>query len=131
MRFLIFENRVADIRGALEGLKLFVYKDLDWDFHVKSQDFPILLDVLEYDMVLVDLDLAKGSELDGYSLVEQILMLENHPPILIITGSYDVDDQLKVRDMAHVPYLIKPFDFKELQRAIKKARKICFGEQVD
>ncbi|WP_278236892.1 LytTR family DNA-binding domain-containing protein [Isoptericola sp. AK164] len=76
----------------------------------------LLLDSLDYDLVLLDVRMPGGSGLE----VAAALRDRPHPPKVIFTTAFP-DHAVDAFDLAAVDYLLKPFDAERLQRALERA----------
>ena len=113
MKILLIEDE-TDLR---KSIKQYLYEE---GYLIESaSDFTKGLEkVLEYnyDCVLVDITLPKGSGLD---IVKE---LKKHNPksgIIIISAKNSLDDKIKGLDLGADDYLPKPFDLAELNARIK------------
>ncbi len=70
----------------------------------------------KYDLLLLDLGLPKKSGLD---VLKSIRQGGNRIPILILTARDAVADRVKGLDAGADDYLVKPFDFDELEARIR------------
>lgn len=70
------------------------------------------------DVVVLDMRLP---DTDGVDLLRQIRSASPAIPVIITTAYVSVEPQLRVLDLAHSAYLIKPFDLDELGAAIDRA----------
>jgi two-component system response regulator QseB len=70
----------------------------------------------KYDLLLLDLGLPKKSGLD---VLKSIRQSGNRIPILILTARDAVADRVKGLDAGADDYLVKPFDFEELEARIR------------
>lgn len=70
------------------------------------------------DVVVLDMRLP---DTDGVDLLRQIRAVSPAIPVIITTAYVSVEPQLRVLDLAHSAYLIKPFDLDELGAAIDRA----------
>ncbi|MGZ3255086.1 MAG: response regulator [Burkholderiaceae bacterium] len=76
-----------------------------------------------YDLLLLDLGLPKKAGLD---VLKSIRQSGNHIPILILTARDAVADRVKGLDAGADDYLVKPFDFDELEARIRAlGRRQC------
>jgi DNA-binding response OmpR family regulator len=69
------------------------------------------LDVIDYDLLLLDLGLPK---IDGVTLCKKLRNAGNSIPILILTGQSQVQDKLLGLNAGGDDYMTKPFDSEEL-----------------
>ncbi|HEY8100550.1 MAG TPA: response regulator [Burkholderiaceae bacterium] len=69
-----------------------------------------------YDLLLLDLGLPKKSGLD---VLKSLRQSGNRIPILILTAHDAVADRVKGLDAGADDYLVKPFDFEELEARIR------------
>ncbi len=70
------------------------------------------------DVVVLDMRLP---DTDGVDLLRRIRDVSPDLPVIITTAYVSVEPQLRVLDLAHDAYLIKPFDLDELGAAIDRA----------
>nr|WP_216077639.1 LytTR family DNA-binding domain-containing protein [Isoptericola sediminis] len=86
----------------------------------------LLLDSLDYDLVLLDVRMPGGSGLE----VAAALRDRPRPPKVIFTTAYP-DHAVDAFDLAAVDYLLKPFDADRLQRALERALRTDGGGTVE
>jgi len=70
------------------------------------------------DVVVLDMRLP---DTDGVDLLRRIREASPDLPVIITTAYVSVEPQLRVLDLAHSAYLVKPFDLDELGDAIDRA----------
>ena len=75
-----------------------------------------LLDVFNYDLILLDVMLPK---VDGLSLCRQLRSKGCQTPILMLTARDTVPDKVMGLDAGADDYLIKPFDLEELSARVR------------
>jgi DNA-binding response OmpR family regulator len=74
------------------------------------------IDLYEYDLILLDINLITGSGLD---ILKNIKTLKNETGVIIISANNSLDDKLVGLDLGADDYLTKPFHLAELNSRIK------------
>ncbi|MFI8603568.1 response regulator transcription factor [Cellulophaga baltica] len=74
------------------------------------------LDVYEYDIVILDINLVTGS---GLEVLEVLKKQDRNTATIIISANSSLDDKLEGLDLGADDYLIKPFHLAELNSRIK------------
>ena len=75
-----------------------------------------------YDLILLDIMLPDG---DGRSLLQQFRSQQDTTPIIALTARSEISDRVSILDLGADDYIIKPFDFSELEarcRAVLRRR---------
>jgi DNA-binding response OmpR family regulator len=70
-----------------------------------------LLELVTYDLIIVDLGLPDG---DGLTLIKAVRANSDSTPILVITARGGLDDRITGLDLGADDYLVKPFATEEL-----------------
>lgn len=113
MKILLIEDE-AQLR---KSIKLYLHQE---GYLVESaSDFVKAsekTDVYDYDCILVDITLPKGSGLD---IVKQMKDKGSKAGIIIISAKNSSTDKVKGLDLGADDYLAKPFDLAELNSRIK------------
>ena len=105
------EQRVAELlkRGLEEsGYQVELAYDGVWGLR--------LFRAGEFQMVISDVILPKMS---GFELCKEIRNINNRVPVLMLTALGTTDDKLDGFDAGADDYMVKPFDFRELDSRIK------------
>ena len=105
------EQRVAELlkRGLEEsGYQVELAYDGVWGLR--------LFRAGEFQMVISDVILPKMS---GFELCKEIRNINNRVPVLMLTALGTTDDKLDGFDAGADDYMVKPFDFRELDARIK------------
>ena len=120
MKVLIVEDTVELARAlrdffALGGHSADIAGDLS-----SAQDY---LSVSHFDMVLLDIMLPDG---DGRGLLKSIRKKDDSIPIIVMTAKSEISDRIDVLDIGADDYIVKPFEFAELEarcRAVLRRQK--------
>lgn len=112
-RILIIEDdkRVADLlRAGLEENGYAAMVAYDGAMGLR------LFQSRTFDLVISDIILPK---LDGFELCKAIRKSDVHIPVLMLTALGSTDDKLDGFDAGADDYMVKPFDFRELNARIR------------
>lgn len=113
MKLLIVEDEIRLKEILAKGLKKCGYAvDTAEDGEEALEQF----EVNEYDLIVLDLNLPK---VDGMEVLRIIRRSNRTVKILILTARSDIEDRVKGLDDGGNDYLVKPFDFKELEARIR------------
>lgn len=126
MKVLIIEDEIAlleDIKNYLEVEKLTVETASDF-----QQAMAKILDY-EYDCVVVDINLPKGS---GFNIVKELKGMQSKAGIIIISARDSLDDKLNGLNLGSDDYLVKPFHLSELNARINSIlrRRLFNGDNI-
>ncbi len=84
------------------------------------------LDILAqqvFDLVLLDLNLPK---IDGIEVLRRIREKDLCLKVIIVSARSNIDDRIEGLDLGANDYVIKPFDFKELEARIRTALRMNY-----
>ncbi len=77
---------------------------------------------VSYDLILLDIMLPDG---DGRAFLQELRRANSDTPVIVLTARSEVSDRVGVLDLGADDYLVKPFDFSELEarcRAVLRRR---------
>jgi two-component system, OmpR family, copper resistance phosphate regulon response regulator CusR len=74
----------------------------------------------DYDLVILDINLPL---LNGYDLCKKIRNRNPNVPVVMLTALSAIEDKIEGFDAGADDYIVKPFDFKELQVRIRALLK--------
>lgn len=78
-----------------------------------------------YDLIILDLNLPG---LNGDRVLEQLRSRKLKTPVLILTARDDIEDRIHLLDLGADDYLIKPFDFGELEARCRALLRRQLGQ---
>ena len=112
MRILLIEDEAALARPLMEHLEA-DHHNVEWFGTLEEADSAIL--ALDYDVVLLDLQLPDG---DGLSFLSTVRGRGLRTPIIILTARDKVSDRIDGLNRGADDYVIKPFDLDEVTARI-------------
>jgi len=84
-------------------------------------------EINEYDLIILDLNIPK---VDGLEVLKKIRELDTSTKIIILSARSKIEDRVTGLDMGANDYLIKPFDFKELEARIRTLLRIAYTQRA-
>ncbi len=123
MRILLVEDE-RDLNFILvKGLKKVGYAvDPAYD----GEEALELFDINEYDIVILDLNLPV---IDGMEVLKKIRQNNQSVKVLILSARSSIDERVAGLDAGANDYLVKPFDFKELEARIRNLLRMNFAKR--
>ncbi|WP_342358847.1 response regulator transcription factor [Terrarubrum flagellatum] len=109
MRVLVVED-TADIAEAVVMRLEKIGHAVDWETDGRTASELLLAQA--YDLVILDLTLPGE---DGLNVLKGLRARRVKTPVLIITARSAVDERISALDLGADDYLIKPFDYGELE----------------
>ncbi|WP_182418576.1 response regulator transcription factor [Bartonella sp. HY038] len=122
MRLLVVED-VSDIAIAVQkhfqlsghAVDLAYNGNIAWDY----------LCVQTYDLVILDVNLP---ELNGFELLKRLRSQGNSTPVLMLTARSAIGDRVSALDLGADDYLVKPFDYLELEARARALLRRAKGQ---
>jgi two-component system response regulator TctD len=71
-----------------------------------------ILSFTDYDLVILDVMLPG---IDGFQILQGLREARKNVPVLVLTARSEIDDRVGALDLGADDYLVKPFDFRELE----------------
>lgn len=113
MRLLLVEDN-ARLAGAIVDLLSLEGHGVDHaETLEKAGEFCA---AVAYDLVLLDIMLPDG---DGRTFLRELRTAEPDLPVIVLTARSEVSDRVNVLDLGADDYIVKPFDFSELEARIR------------
>ncbi len=102
-----------------ESQKLLLERDgYRVDVALSGAEALCLITEAAYDLFILDICMPG---MDGFQLMEEILRIDPHAPIIMMTGYVSVDSAVKALKQGAYDYLKKPFDYSELAKSARNA----------
>lgn len=109
MRIFLVED-TRDVGEAIVDCFTRIGHAVDWETDGRAA--VEILRFTAYDLVILDVMLPG---LSGFEILKAIRATQNRVPVLVLTARSEVDDRVGALDLGADDYLVKPFDFRELQ----------------
>lgn len=113
MRILLVEDNAELAKATVERLQLNGHAV---DHAADLTDAQDLSRVTGYDLVLLDIMLPDG---DGRDFLKQFRSDGNQTPVIAVTARSQVSDRVSMLDLGADDYIVKPFNFDELEARIR------------
>ncbi len=120
---------VEDEKDLAESIKSFlIQEEYLCDSALEFNEADLLINLYQYDCVIVDITLPNGS---GFDIIKNLKEIGSKAGIIIISAKNSLDDKLKGLNIGADDYLTKPFHLAELNARIKSIirRRQFEGEQ--
>jgi two-component system response regulator TctD len=125
MRVLLVEDSV-DVAQAIQAHLQHLGHTVDWETNGSNA---LALVVSEnYDLIVLDVMLP-GT--DGYTLLEHVRAAQLKTQVLMLTACAEIDERVRALDLGADDYLIKPFDFRELEARIRVLMRHMGGDSTN
>jgi two-component system response regulator TctD len=125
MRILLVEDTV-DVGEAIVARFERIGHTVDWEKDGQVADE--LLEVQAYDLLILDVNLPA---LDGFSILKHLRQRKSKTPVLVLTARSQVDDRVDALDLGADDYLVKPFDYRELEARARALLRRSAGEPTN
>lgn len=113
MKLLVIEDEMLLRRSEAKGLKKLGYAV---DEAVDGIEAMKCFEENSYDLILLDLNLP---QMDGIEVLKKIRAIDNEVKIIIVSARTSVEERILGLDLGANDYVIKPFDFRELDARIR------------
>jgi two-component system response regulator TctD len=125
MRILLVEDTV-DVGEAIVARFERIGHTVDWEKDGQVADE--VLEIQRYDLLILDVNLPN---LDGFSILKRLRRRKSKTPVLILTARSQVDDRVDALDLGADDYLVKPFDYRELEARARALLRRSAGEPTN
>ena len=113
MRILVVED-TQDVGEAIVACLERLGHAVDWQ--KTGPDAEDALKVQHYDLVVLDVMLPGK---DGFAVLNGMRAEKITSPVLVLTARSQIDDRVTALDHGADDYLVKPFDFRELEARVR------------
>jgi len=125
MRIFLVED-TADVGEAIVERFARIGHVVDWE--VNGAAAAEILAMTDYDLVILDVMLP---ELDGFGILRGLRKAGSTVPVLVLTARSEVEDRVGALDLGADDYLVKPFDFRELEARARALMRRRHGEATN
>jgi DNA-binding response OmpR family regulator len=105
----------------MSSIKLFLLsKDIAVDAFATGKEARTAIKKNSYDMYILDLNVP---EMSGIDILKHIRKKDKYTPVIVITGSVDINSIDEAYSLGCSEYLKKPFNLRELEIRMDKLKK--------
>ncbi|MFK3780316.1 response regulator transcription factor [Agrobacterium sp. NPDC089420] len=122
MRILLVED-TRDVGEAINQRLERVGHSVDWE--ADGLAAAEILDFTDYDLIILDVMLPG---LDGFEILRRVRAARKTVPVLVLTARSEIEDRVSALDLGADDYLVKPFDFRELDARVRVLLRRSRGE---
>lgn len=124
MRILVVED-TPDVGEAISACVSRMGHAVDWEKTGEGAEDALAAQT--YDLVILDVMLPGKN---GFAVLGNIRRMRQSPPVLVLTARSMVEDRVTALDLGADDYLIKPFDFRELEARVRALLRRIGGPQA-
>lgn len=125
MRILVVED-TADVGEAIVSCLKRLGHAVDWARN--GIDGDELLSTGAFDLAVLDLMLPG---MDGAAILKALRERQGDTPVLVLTARSTISDRVDVLDLGADDYLVKPFDFRELEARVRALLRRRSGDRTN
>ncbi len=125
MRILLVEDSV-DVADAIHAHLVRLGHTVDREVDGNSAAGKVIAD--HYDLIILDVMLPG---LDGFALLQRVRSVPLRTQVLMLTACAEIEERVKALDLGADDYLIKPFDFRELEARIRVLLRRVGGDATN
>jgi two-component system, OmpR family, response regulator TctD len=125
MRVLVVED-IVDVGEAIVASLERMGHAVDWERDGQNADD--LIRVQNYDLIVLDVMLPR---LGGFAILKQLRQRKEATPVLVLTARSQIEDRVSALDLGADDYLVKPFDFRELEARVRALMRRQMGSSTN
>lgn len=125
MRILLVED-AADVAEAIIACTRRMGHDTDWESNGTRAAGRVIADF--YDLLILDVMLP-GT--DGLALLRRVRAHKLDTQVLMLTARGEIEERVEALDLGANDYLVKPFDFRELEARIRALQRQGTGNTAN
>jgi two-component system response regulator TctD len=125
MRILLVED-TRDVGEAIAARLERIGHAVDWE--LDGRMVAELIARTAYDLVILDVMLPG---VDGFTILQEMRRKGATTPVLVLTARSRVEDRVDALDLGADDYLVKPFDFRELEARVRALIRRNGGEATN
>lgn len=125
MRILLVED-TRDVGEAINQRLVRVGHSVDWE--TDGLAAAEILDFTDYDLIILDVMLPR---LGGFDILRRLRAAKKTVPVLVLTARSEIEDRVSALDLGADDYLVKPFDFRELEARVRVLLRRNSGETTN